>query len=100
VIYISDNRLPGWVDFLGGDSCIITAMSLTAEQRRALTLLVSTRDGCPEALFLAHGFTTQLIEALVAVGLVVTKREAMIGGGRTIEVTRLHITAAGRHALL
>jgi hypothetical protein len=36
-------------------------MSLTAEQRRALTLLSSTRDGCPEALFLAHGFTTEMM---------------------------------------
>jgi hypothetical protein len=72
----------------------------TADRRRALALLAGSRDGCPEALFLAHGFTTELIEALVAVGLVVTKREALIAGGRTIQVTRLHITAAGRQALL
>jgi hypothetical protein len=41
-----------------------------------------------------------VIEALVAAGLVVTTPEALIAGGRTVEVTRLHITAAGRQALL
>lgn len=48
--------------------------ALTTDQRRALSLLASSRDGYPEALFLAHGFTAELIDALVAVGLVVTKR--------------------------
>jgi hypothetical protein len=42
--------------------------ALKADHRRALALLAGSRDGCTEALFLAHGFTAKLIEAPGAAG--------------------------------
>jgi hypothetical protein len=35
------------------------------ERHRALDLLASSRDGCPEALFLAHVFNEASIIALI-----------------------------------
>jgi hypothetical protein len=46
--------------------------TLDADQRRALRLLAAAANGYPEALFLAHGFTANLVEALIAAGLVTT----------------------------
>jgi hypothetical protein len=35
------------------------------DRRRALELLASTRDGCTEAIMLAHGFTVELMVELI-----------------------------------
>jgi hypothetical protein len=35
------------------------------DRRRALELLASCRDGCTEAMMLAHGFTTEQVVELV-----------------------------------
>jgi hypothetical protein len=72
---------------------------LTAEHYRALALLASSRVGYPEALFLAHGFTAKLIEALVAAALVVVDSQSIRAGGRVMVAQRLRITGAGRQAL-
>jgi hypothetical protein len=69
---------------------------LPADHRRALDLLARSRDGCPEALFLAHGFDAALIEALVAAGHVTVDTRNMRAGGRVVPVRRITITAAGR----
>jgi hypothetical protein len=66
------------------------------EHRRALDLLASSRDGCPEALFLAHGFTTRLVDALVAAEHATVGTTVMRARGRTVPVRRLRITLAGR----
>jgi hypothetical protein len=42
--------------------------SISAEQRRALRLLADNPVGCTEAIVLAHGFTSGLIEDLVREG--------------------------------
>jgi len=42
---------------------------LLPDHRRALELLASCRDGCPEALLIAHGFTARQLAALVSAGL-------------------------------
>jgi hypothetical protein len=43
---------------------------LKPDRRRALELLASCRDGCTEALMIAHGFTiAQMVEPLVRAGL-------------------------------
>jgi hypothetical protein len=70
-----------------------------ATRRRALELLASCRDGCTEAIMLAHGFTmTQMVEPVRA-GLASAQSERVVAGGRSIEVARVRITDAGRWAL-
>jgi hypothetical protein len=67
---------------------------------RALEVLASSgRDGCTEALLLAHGFTTELMVALLREGLAAATAERMVAGGRKIEVVVLRITQAGQRAL-
>ena len=45
-----------------------------ATRRRALELLAGSRDGVPEALMLAHGFSVELLVELVHAGLATAKR--------------------------
>jgi len=73
----------------------------TAAQRRrqALKLLASCRDGCTEAIMLAHGFTIPLMVELVRGGLATATAERVRAGSRAIEVATLRITEAGRRAL-
>jgi hypothetical protein len=74
-------------------------MTLSTDQHWALTLLAdSGPGGCPEALLLAHGFTTDLLTDLLRGGLATKHHETMSAGGRTIDVVRLRITDAGRKA--
>ena len=47
------------------------------DRRRALELLASCRDGCTEAIMLAHGITVEML----------------------VELARVRITEAGRRAL-
>jgi hypothetical protein len=70
-----------------------------AARRRALELLASSRDGCTEAIMLAHGFTVKLMLDLCVAGLATATPERMVAGGRTIEVATMRITEAGRQAL-
>ena len=70
-----------------------------ARRRRALDLLAGSRDGVPEALMLAHGFSIELLVELVRAGLVSATIESMVAGRHPIEVTRVRITDAGRRAL-
>jgi hypothetical protein len=67
--------------------------------RRALRLLDSSPDGVTEAVMLAHGFSIELMADLVHNRLAVASRETVLASGRSIEVTRMKITAAGRRAL-
>jgi hypothetical protein len=65
----------------------------------ALELLASCRDGCTEAIMIAHGFTIAQMVELVCAGLASAFAERVVAGRRTIEVARLRITEAGRRAL-
>jgi hypothetical protein len=69
------------------------------DRRRALELLASSRDGCTEALMLAHGFTVELLVDLCIAELAIATPERMVAGGRAVEVVRMKITEAGRRAL-
>jgi hypothetical protein len=69
------------------------------DRRRALELLASSRNGCTEAIMLAHGFTVELMVDLCIAGLAIATPERMVAGGRTIEVVRMKITESGRRAL-
>jgi hypothetical protein len=60
----------------------------TAGRRRALELLASCRDGCTEALMLAHGFTVEMLADLVRAGLATGNTDRTIAGGRSIEVLK------------
>jgi hypothetical protein len=57
------------------------------------------RDGCTEAILLAHGFTIPLMVELVRAGLATATAERVVAGKRKIEVARVRITEAGRRAL-
>jgi hypothetical protein len=71
-----------------------------ATRRRALELLASCRDGCTEAILLAHGFTVAQMVELVRAGLATATAERLVAGRRTLEVARVRITEAGRRMLL
>ena len=68
-------------------------------RRRALELLAASPGGCTEAIVLAHGFTTDFLVDLIRVGLATAQTERAVAGGRTMQVTSMRITDAGRRAL-
>jgi hypothetical protein len=73
---------------------------LTSEQRRALTLLVSSGPGVNAALLVyGHGFKRRVLAGLIRRRLAAAEREAVIAGGKAVEMVRLRITAAGRRAI-
>jgi hypothetical protein len=72
-------------------------MPATAHHR-ALELLASCRDGCLEALMIAHGFTAPQLAALVRDGLATATTERMLAGKTPMQVTRVRITEAARRA--
>jgi hypothetical protein len=69
------------------------------DRRRALELLASCRDGCTEAMMLAHGFTIAQMVELVRAGLATASAERVRAGSKTIEVARVRITEAGQRVL-
>jgi hypothetical protein len=71
---------------------------LSADHRRALELLAGS-DGCTEALMMAHGFTGNLLAALILDGLTSADGERMMAGGKVVEVRRSRITDARRVAV-
>lgn len=69
------------------------------DQRRALELLAASREGCTEAIMLAHGFTVELMVELVRAGLATATTEPIVASGYRGETTRVRTTEAGRQAL-
>jgi hypothetical protein len=69
------------------------------DRRRALELLASCRDGCTEAIMLAHGFTVEQMVELVRAGLASATAERVVAGSRKMELATVRITEAGRRAL-
>jgi hypothetical protein len=78
---------------------VVKRLRRQPDRHRALALLASCPDGCPEALMVAHGFTIELMIALVGDGLASATEERVLAGKQTLEVTRVRITEAGRRAL-
>jgi hypothetical protein len=68
-------------------------------RRHALELLAASRDGCSEAVMLAHGFTVGMMVELVNAGLASASTERVVAGRLPMEVTRVRITEVGRRAL-
>jgi hypothetical protein len=76
------------------------AMSLTAEQRRALAILTSAGlNGAAQTSLMAHGFCVSMIAGLINRGLATLTRERVRAGSRLVDVGKMRITAAGRDAL-
>jgi hypothetical protein len=69
------------------------------DRRRALALLASCPDGCPEGLMVAHDFTVEQMVELVGDGLATVTAERVRAGRETLEIARVRITDAGRRAL-
>jgi hypothetical protein len=69
------------------------------DRRRALELLASCRDGCTEAIMLAHGFSIDMMVELINAGLATAKPERIVAGGYGDERIIVRITEAGRRAL-
>src|SRR5258708_39736260 len=53
-----------------------------ADRRRALELLASCRDGCMEAIMLAHGFSIDMMVEMVNAGLASVTTERASDRGR------------------
>jgi hypothetical protein len=70
---------------------------LGATARRALEVLAN--DPRTESIMLAHGFTSRMLTDLVSSGLAMLYRAPLNVGNRTVDVTYMMITAAGRRAL-
>jgi hypothetical protein len=68
-------------------------------QRSALVMLAGSPNGATEAIVLAHGFTIEMLDALVRDGLATAEQREMRAARQPIKVIRLTITDAGRLAL-
>jgi hypothetical protein len=73
--------------------------SISAEQRRALRLLVGSPFGRTEAIMLAHGFKAEVLAGLLRKGLATIQPGTVRAGRRRIEVVWVMITDGGRRAL-
>jgi hypothetical protein len=72
---------------------------LDPTRRRALELLAGAPRGATEQRMLAHGFTRRKLTWVVRSGLALRYRMPLRVSGRTIEVTYVMITDAGRRTL-
>ncbi len=72
---------------------------LSKNARRALEVLAADQRGITETLMLAHGFTERMLKGLVRTGLAMRCRMPLRIGDRSIDVTYMMITTAGRRAL-
>jgi hypothetical protein len=72
---------------------------LDPTRRRALELLARSPHGATEQRMLADGFTRRMVTWVVRSGLALRYRMPLRVSGRTIEVTYVMITEAGRKAI-
>jgi hypothetical protein len=76
------------------------AMSLTAEQRRALAVLARAGlNGSSQTSLMAYGFCVSMIGGLIKRGFATLTREKVRAGSRLVTVGSVRITAAGRDVL-
>ena len=78
----------------------MTVIRISSEQQRALKLLASSRHGVSEQLLSRSlGFSSRVLASLVRRRLATREREVMKAGGKTVEMVRIRITAAGRRTI-
>jgi hypothetical protein len=88
---------------MSGQKCLEEKFSrprkgrLNPNARRALEMLAN--DPATESIMLDRGFTRRMLTNLVSTGLAMPHRAPLKIGARTVEVTYITITAAGRRAL-
>jgi hypothetical protein len=70
-------------------------MAVSAERHPALRLLAGSPLGVTEAIMLAHGFTIEMLDALVRDRLATAEQREMRAGRQPIKVIWLTITASG-----
>jgi hypothetical protein len=68
------------------------------EQLRALLLLARSPNGCTEAVLMAHGFPSEMLEELLTTGLVKASPEGMRIARRRRKVLCFQIAEVGRKA--
>jgi hypothetical protein len=79
---------------------ILTLTALSPNQRRMLEMLKSAGPrGCPQALLLASGFDIELLTGLVRAELATVATETVRAGDRTLGISNVRITDAGRRAI-
>jgi hypothetical protein len=82
------------------DRILWTPMLTPGRQRRCtLELLAGSTDGRTETILLAHGFPVGPLFKLIDAGLATARAKRVMVGGRSIGVTRVRITDAGRRAI-
>jgi hypothetical protein len=69
------------------------------DQLRALSILAGNPKGCTAATLIARGFSEECLHELIEAGLVSAMTRRVIVSRSQIEMTRLHITEAGRTAI-
>jgi hypothetical protein len=69
------------------------------DRRRALELLASCPNGCPDALMIEHDCSVALMVDLIQARLATVHTQYMRVGRQLMEFVRLKITAAGRESL-
>ena len=74
-------------------------MSPAYPSKKLTRPLLTKDEGCTEAFLLAHGFTVDLLADMVRAGFATAQSERVHAGGQPIDVTRVHITDAGRRTL-
>lgn len=74
-------------------------ISTPSERRRALELLASCPEGCPDGLMIERGCSVALIVDLIEGGLATLHTRYMRVEALLMEVVRLKITAAGLQIL-
>jgi len=62
-------------------------------------LLAGSRDGCTEAIMIAHELSVEQMVELVRAGLATATAERMVAGNKTIKIARVRITEPGRRVL-
>jgi hypothetical protein len=83
-----------------GDAMAVSPQrGFAADRLRALRLLAGSPLGATEAMMLAHGFTDDMLARLVRDGLATASPGSIHASGRSMKVTWLRITDAGRQAL-
>jgi hypothetical protein len=77
-----------------------TLTVLSQGQRRLLAMLDGAEPrGCPEAMILANGFDIELVTDVVRAGLATVTTQSARAGDRTLGISNMRITDAGRRVL-
>jgi hypothetical protein len=76
------------------------ARPLRGGPRRVLTMLADSHSGKLHSALLANGVTRKMLSATIRAGYAVAVTTVIRAGGKTISISHVKITDAGRQALL